>query len=106
MKRKLILVTLLATGNLMAKRDITEIVTSLEQAQKTLQPGHQYYHYKTPERLYTIESLSVSHDKNQILVNYATEYNGKKIIWARVLKDFLSLVTVNGKEIKKFERIL
>ncbi|MFT6765919.1 MAG: hypothetical protein ACJAZS_000813 [Alteromonas naphthalenivorans] len=105
MINKLILCTLLITGNLMAKRNITEIVTSLEQAQQTLKPGQKYYHYKTPDRIYTIESLSVSHDKNQILVNYATEYDGKKILWARVLEDFLSLVNVDEKEIKKFERI-
>jgi hypothetical protein len=71
--------------------------------------GDIYRHYKNKERFYEIVGVGKHTETFEDVVIYRALYDspdfGAKAIWVRPLTMFLGTVTVDGKEMSRFERV-
>ena len=68
-----------------------------------------YYHYKHPDELYEVLGVSRHTETLEPLVVYRALYEKPNrefgALWVRPYAMFVGTVTVNGKEVKRFQKI-
>lgn len=71
--------------------------------------GTKYRHYKNKDHIYEIVGIARHSETLEEMVVYKALYEsedfGKDCIWVRPKEMFLESVIVDGKEVKRFERI-
>ncbi len=71
--------------------------------------GDIYRHYKNKDRHYEVVGVGKHTETLEDVVIYRALYDssefGPKAIWVRPLAMFLETVTVDGKEVPRFERV-
>jgi len=71
--------------------------------------GDTYRHYKNKDRFYEIVGVGKHTETMEDVVVYRALYDspdfGSKAIWVRPLAMFVGMVTVDGKEVPRFERV-
>ncbi len=74
-----------------------------------LKQGDKYRHYKNKDHIYEIVCIARHSETLEEMVVYKALYQseefGEGVIWARPKQMFLGNVVVDGKEIKRFEKI-
>lgn len=70
----------------------------------SIKVGARYWHYKDKNKLYQVESIGVLEQNEEVCVCYRALY-GEKLLWVRTLRNFTENVSVNGKAVKRFNRI-
>ena len=63
--------------------------------------GGIYYHYKSPNQYYVVESIAILEEVEKLCVVYRALY-GKGIVWVRTVENFLE-TTDNGPRFVKVE---
>lgn len=66
--------------------------------------GDKYYHFKDPEKIYTIEFVGILENTEEVCVGYRAHY-GKNLLWVRTVSDFIAEKEVDGKPVKKFTKV-
>lgn len=83
-----------------------ELNKRLIEAEKIVTPGSVYYHYKTPDHFYEIQSLCLIESLEEVGVLYKPLYGeDSKIVWLRPLSVFLEEVEKDGVKTKRFEKL-
>ena len=71
--------------------------------------GDKYKHYKSKDHVYEIVGVALHSETLEEMVIYRALYEseefGNNNLWARPKEMFLGNVIVEGKEIKRFEKI-
>ncbi len=74
-----------------------------------LRIGTKYKHYKNKDHIYEIVGVARHSETLEEMVVYKALYEseefGKDCIWVRPKEMFLENVIVDGKEIKRFEKV-
>lgn len=74
----------------------------LEEAKKLVQVGGKYSHYKHPEVAgYQVVGIGLLESTESVCVIYKRIDTGW--LWVRTLEDFTSKVTIEGKNVNRFE---
>ncbi len=81
-----------------------EFVAKLEQIKQTIPVGSRYYHYKNPNRFYTVTGLGIIEATGEPAIIYQAEYDLKNT-WIRPASVFLEEVEWEGKKVSRFTRI-
>lgn len=76
-----------------------ELLARLKDAESKVKIGERYYHYKHPEKLYTVERIAMLEATEEPAVLYTSEDG---ITWIRPISEFLSQNEVDGKLVNKF----
>lgn len=77
----------------------------LDDAKEKVKPGERYYHYKSPDKYYTIIDIALDEESRKPYVIYQSEY-GEKIVWSRSLERFDGEVEdESGKTVKRFSKV-
>lgn len=76
---------------------------------KDLEIGAKYRHYKNKNHIYEIIGVARNSETLEEMVVYKALYEseefGKDCLWVRPKELFLENVVIDGKEIKRFEKI-
>lgn len=77
----------------------------LDQAKELIEIGSLYFHYKNPDQYYSIESLCIIEDTEEVGVLYKPLYGDfGDIIWLRPISIFLETIQVDSKKIQRFQK--
>lgn len=77
---------------------------ALIKAEKLVQIGNLYSHYKNPLNLYKVIALGIQEATDKVCVIYQAE-NDKGLIFVRDLDNWLENILVEGKNIKRFKLV-
>ena len=76
---------------------------------ENLKTGDKYKHYKNQDHFYEIIGVAFDSETLKEMVIYKALYEikdfGMGTLWARPKEIFLGTVIVDGKEIKRFEKV-
>jgi len=76
---------------------------------KDLEIGTKYKHYKNKDHIYEIVGVAKHSETLEEMVVYKALYEsedfGKDALWVRPKEMFLESVTIDGIEVKRFEKI-
>lgn len=88
----------------MAHKTESELRSAIENAKQCIRVNERYFHYKDPEKQYTVIGFVVIEETDTIGVLYRAEYTALQgIIFVRPLASFLSEVDGgDGKKVKRF----
>ncbi len=88
----------------MAHKTASELWVDIEKAKQDIHLNEKYFHYKDPEKQYTVIGFVVIEETDTIGVLYRAEYTALQgMIFVRPLASFLSEVDGgDGKKVKRF----
>lgn len=86
------------------KGDTTEFKNKLADLATRVPIGSRYYHYKNPNRFYTVVAHGIIEATEEPAVSYQADYDDK-IIWIRPLSVFLEPIEWEGKTVARFTRL-
>lgn len=78
-----------------------ELNQKINAAKKQIEIGSIYFHYKSPDKYYVIESIGILESSEELCVVYRALYD-KGIVWVRTLENFTE-VTNQGPRFTKVE---
>lgn len=81
-----------------------ELSTLLAHAQKQVEVGALYNHYRNPGQIYAVLAVAIQESSHEISVVYQARY-GAHTIWVRPLSNWLEEVDHQGKKFARFQRI-
>lgn len=82
-----------------------ELLQKLATAEERLDLDAKYYHYKSPEKYYTIIAVALDESTSEPCVVYKAEY-GEELIWVRTLEKFFEEVEKeDGTKVPRFSRV-
>ena len=88
----------------MGQKLSVELSHELEEAKKLVRIGGLYFHYKSPDKLYSIVALGFFESTEEICVVYKALYeNG--FTWIRTLTNFFELVETPQGTVSRFSEI-
>lgn len=80
-----------------------ELQKRLAEARKLVEIGGKYYHYKNPDKFYTVMNVAIIEATEEPAVIYKPDYEGYEgIQWIRPLSEFISENEINGQKVRKF----
>ncbi|MEP7103412.1 MAG: DUF1653 domain-containing protein [Candidatus Dojkabacteria bacterium] len=84
-----------------------EIGNRLKDAEKLVDKTSKYFHYKTPDKYYSIEGFCIIEATEEVGVLYRGLYKDfENIVWLRPLSVFLEEVDVDSKKVKRFQKVV
>lgn len=78
---------------------LVKLKNRLVRAKREIHVGGKYYHYKHPDKFYTIINIGILENTEEVCVMYKSEDG---IIWVRPIDNFLSKVELNGQMVPRF----
>lgn len=92
----------------MAHKTASELWVDIEKAKQDIHLNERYFHYKDPEKQYTVVGLVVIEETDSIGVLYRAEYAALQgITFVRSVESFLAEIdTDDGKKMKRFTLII
>jgi hypothetical protein len=81
-----------------------ELQRAIRNAKEEVEVGGIYYHYKTPDKYYVVESIGFLESSEEICVVYRALYD-KGIVWVRTLENFTEMVGGNLMWKKRFMKV-
>lgn len=92
----------------MAHKTDKELWSEIEKAKQDIRLDERYFHYKHPEKQYTVVGLVVIEETDSIGVLYRAEYAAVQgIVFVRPIESFLAEIdTDDGKKMKRFTLII
>ena len=81
-----------------------ELVKEIEEANKKIAVGAEYWHHKSKHKIYRVISLGFLEANDQLCVIYQAQY-GEKITFVRPLTVWLENVEWEGKIVPRFSKI-
>ncbi len=76
----------------------------LNLAREQVEIGAQYFHYKTPDKHYTVKDIAILEASEEPCVIYASPYNN--FSWVRPVANWLEVVPLNdGTQIARFQKV-
>lgn len=89
----------------MVHKAYEELVKNLEEAKQKVIVGEHYYHYKSPDKFYTVLYVGLQEGNEQPCVVYQTSHPSG-LIWIRDLGDWLAMVeTEEGEVVPRFRLV-
>jgi hypothetical protein len=82
-----------------------ELNQRIRSAMDKVKIGSKYFHYKSPEKLYTIIDIVMIEETEEPGVVYKPDYVDSPIKWLRPISNFLSEVEVGGEKVMRFTLI-
>jgi hypothetical protein len=76
----------------------------VDEAKSLVEVDGIYYHYKSPDKYYVVESVGLLEGSEEVCVIYRALYD-KGLVWVRPLDDFCSEVEKDGEVMERFSRI-
>jgi len=87
----------------MAHKSAEDLHNMLNEARTRVEVGGMYYHYKHPDKLYTLVDVIIIEATDEVGVLYSAENDDLEgVIFMRPIEDFLSEVEFNGDMVKRF----
>lgn len=80
---------------------IEELAKQLAAAEKEVEVGARYVHYKNPTKEYVVTGLAVLEATDEIAVLYKAHY-AEHVSFVRPLKSFCAMVDVEGVPVPRF----
>jgi len=77
----------------------------LKEAQKMVQIGAFYHHYRNPVNTYKVTDIVLNEIDHRILVIYVANY-GDKLRWARDIEAWFDIIEYDGKNTTRFVKIV
>ena len=81
-----------------------ELRARLDKAHELVEVGARYAHFKHLEQAYTVVSLAIREDTQDVCVIYKAEY-GEEIPFIRTLESFISPVELVGVTTLRFHKL-
>lgn len=85
-----------------------QLISQLEEAEKMVEIGACYAHYRSPLDYYRVIGLSIIEATQEVGVAYQKEFGSealKSIIWIRPISSWLEKVLVEGSMIERFKKV-
>lgn len=90
----------------MLRKTKLEFETEIENAKKRIQLNEKYFHYKNPERHYTVTGLVILEETDGIGILYRAEYEDLQgVVFVRPIKSFLAEVDTENGRVKRFSLV-
>lgn len=91
----------------MAHTSLGTLSDDLAKAASLVTVGSRYHHYKDQVKEYVVTDLAILEADESIAVLYRIA-NGQNpgFIWVRPLENFLDTVTVDGRSVPRFSKII
>lgn len=88
----------------MAHKTDGELWSEIEKAKQDIRLNKRYFHYKDPEKQYTVVGLVVIEENDSVGVLYRAEYAALQgVVFVRPIESFLAEVdTGDSKKVKRF----
>jgi len=81
------------------------LLHQLKVAKSSVEVGGRYFHYKHPDKFYTILRIGFIEKTEEVCVIYEAEFEDE-LVWVRTLTDFLSKVKLEDvEEIDRFTKV-
>ena len=87
----------------MAHKSETELLGMLESALSLVEVGATYSHYKDPQKLYIVRTLTFSEADDSVMVVYEALY-GNHFSFVRPLYSWLETVPLDGVDVPRFKK--
>jgi hypothetical protein len=81
-----------------------DLANKLIDAQKRVQVGAAYVHYRNPQKIYKVLNLALLEANEEVGVVYQAQYDAK-LVWVRPLSSWLSTVEYNGAQVPRFNKV-
>lgn len=85
-------------------QDQVALKAELELAQKQVEVGAQYRHYKSANKIYTVLNLAFQEENNELCVIYQAEYE-ERLTFIRPLASWIMMVEWEGKTVPRFTKL-
>jgi hypothetical protein len=83
-----------------------ELKSRLDRAKQQVTISGTYFHYKNPDKYYTLVDVAINESDEEVCVLYRAEYDDLKgVIFIRKIDNFLENVEVDGKTISRFNKV-
>lgn len=90
----------------MSHRTALELKSLLQEAETLVQIGGRYFHYKNPDKFYTVLDLVIIEATEEVGVVYRADYEELEgVKFVRPIGEFLGQVMVEGKTFSRFNRL-
>ena len=89
----------------MAHQSLEELVKKLIDAEREVEVGARYTHYKNRTKEYVVKSLALLEATDEVVVIYEAEYNTPRVSFVRPLSSWCALVEVNGVSTTRFTKL-
>lgn len=90
----------------MSHRTAQELKSLLQEAETLVKVGGRYFHYKNPDKFYTVLDLVIIEATVEVGVVYRAEYDGlEEFKFVRPIGEFMGEVEVDGKMVNRFTLI-
>jgi hypothetical protein len=91
----------------MAHKTAVDLHEIINNAKTQVQVGGTYYHYKNPDKFYTLVDVILIEATEEAGVLYRAEYDeAKGIVFMRPITDFLAEVEVDGQMRPRFTLVV
>lgn len=86
------------------QKEQLELAKEIEEAKTKITVGHEYWHYKSKDKIYRVIGLGFLEANDELCVIYQAQY-GEKLIFLRPLTIWLENVEWEGKIVPRFNMI-
>lgn len=87
----------------MGHASLERLGQQVKDAQKKIEVGATFSHYKTPDQKYRVEFIGVLEKSEEICVGYRALY-GEGILWVRALSDFTEKINTERGVVNRFQK--
>ncbi|MBS0615988.1 MAG: DUF1653 domain-containing protein [Verrucomicrobia bacterium] len=78
--------------------------SKLEEAQQSVEVGALYVHYRSPDKPYKVLAVGLLEENEKPCVVYQALHDS--VVWVRALDSWLSDVSVEGKIVSRFQKVV
>jgi hypothetical protein len=90
----------------MAHTTQEELALKVTEAEKQVEVGGVYAHYKDSTKRYRVLNIGLIEDTEEVCVIYQAMYGeGKRLVWVRPLDVWLAKVETESGEVSRFQKI-
>ena len=89
----------------MAHLPLEELAKILAAAEREVEVGARYSHYKNPTKEYIVKSLALLEATDEVVVIYEGQYNDPRVPFVRPLTSFCEFIDVAGVPTPRFTKL-
>ena len=89
----------------MAHLPLKELIQRLADAEKEVEVGGRYGHYKDPTKEYIVKSLALLEATDEVMVIYEGQYNNPRVSYIRPLASFCEVIDIAGVPTPRFTKM-